>query len=470
MKGARVSRFAVLCILSFLPIQVWCQAASSNASNSASSNASSNIPRNPVTPVQTLTLQEAVDTALRHNRLVNHEKLEAEKASDRLAAIETRKLPAFDISVLQLQWFNPPEFRFSRGVFGNFPGLGPVPPADTKIASSHGPSAFVIARATQPLSQLYRIGLGVKLNELGRDLADEKLWARQKEIAHQVKRSYYAILQLQSALDAGEESLKLYREMDRVVGDYVAQQIALTSDGLDVKTLLAKEEYEMLKLRNNLAASKEQLNHLMGRDIREDFNASPVSTATIFEAELSAAQSRALAERPEIKEAQLKLQQAEYDHRLKKAEAIPEVSVTLGYYSAFGVSVLPQNSAGVGFTVHWEPFDWGRRKHEMAEKQKTIEQAREGGREVESLILREVNDRFRKLQESRALVRISQLNQEAAREKLRIATNKYAQEAVLYKDVLRSQADLAEAQDQHLQAILAFWTARVDFEKSIGEL
>ncbi len=120
--------------------------------------------------------------------------------------------------------------------------------------------------------------------------------------------------------------------------------------------------------------------------------------------------------------------------------------------------------------MSWEPFDWGRRKHELSEKQKNIEQAREGLRETESLILRDVGDKFRKLHESRALMRVSQLAQESAREKLRVTTSKYSLEAVLFKEVLQKQAELATAQDRHQQALLAVWTARADFEKAIGEL
>jgi outer membrane protein TolC len=421
-------------------------------------------------PGETLTFQQAVDIALLHNRLVNHEKLEVEKAADRLAVVSTRRLPEFDVSVFEFQWFHPPDFNFRQGVFGTFPGLGPVPPTNTVIESSHGPSAFIFARVTQPLTQLHRIGLGVKMGETNRDIAVSRLESKRREVAHQVKRAYYAILQAQSALEASEGTIKLYRELDRVVGEYVVQQVALEAESLDVKTQLAKEEYESLKTRNNLAASKETLNYLMGRDIRTEFSVDPISAGAAPEFDLSSAESRALAERPEIKEAQLKLRLAEYDYRLKKAEAIPDVNMTFGYFSAFGVSVLPQNATGVGFSMNWQPFDWGRRKTETAEKKKTIEQAREGLRDAEASILREVNDRYRKLQEARALLRVSQLYQESAREKLRVATNKYAQEAALYKDALQSQAGLAEARDRYQQALLAFWTARADFEKAIGEL
>lgn len=441
-------RFAILCAVLLLPACVWGQSTTAPA---------------------TLTLQQAVELALEHNRLINHEKLEVEKARDRMAFTATRRLPAFDVYTLGLEWFKPPEFRFDKGVFGLFPGLGPVPPTNTTLTSGHGPSAFIMARATQPLTQLRRIGIGMRMSEISRDLAENKLRSKQHEIAHQVKRAYYAVLQLQSALDASDGTLKLYKELDRVVDEYVAQQTVLVAESLDVKTQLAKEEYEVLKLRNNLAASKEQLNQLLGRDITTEFIADQISASTAYEADLAAAQARALAQRPELQEAQTKLKLAEYDERLKKAEAVPDISLTFAYFSAFGVSILPRNATGVGLTLTWEPFDWGRRKHEVAEKQKTIEQARNGLREAESLIQREVSDRFRRLQEARALLRVSQIHQQAAREKLRVATAKYQLEAVLYKEVLQSQAGLDEAQNGYQQALLAFWTARADFEKAIAE-
>jgi outer membrane protein len=441
-------RLTLLCAVLLLPARVWCQ----------SSTASPN-----------LSLQQAVDIALVQNRLVTNEKLEVEKAAERVGFTASRRLPTFDVYVLSLEWFQPPEFRFDRGIFGVFPGLGPVPPVDTNISSGHGPSTFIMARATQPLTQLYRIGLGVRMSEISRELAEHRLRSKQSEVAHQVKRAYYAVLQLQSALASSEGTLKLYQELDRVVTEYVAQQVVLASESLDVKTGLAKEEYEALKLRNNLSAAKEQLNQLLGRDIRTEFVADEVSTTTTYEVELTAAQTRALAQRPELQEAMTKLRLAEYDQRMKKAEAIPEISLTFAYFSAFGVSILPRNASGVGLTLTWEPFDWGRRKHEVAEKGKTIEQARNGIKEAEAIILREVGDRFRRLQEARSLLRVSQFQQQASREKLRVATAKYQQEAVLYKEVLQTQAGLDEAQNNYQQALLGFWTARADFEKAIAD-
>ncbi len=40
--------------------------------------------------------------------------------------------------------------------------------------------------------------------------------------------------------------------------------------------------------------------------------------------------------------------------------------------------------------MNWEVFDWGRKKHQLAEKQKTIDQANNSLRDAESGVMIEV--------------------------------------------------------------------------------
>ena len=87
------------------------------------------------------------------------------------------------------------------------------------------------------------------------------------------------------------------------------------------------------------------------------------------------ARELALAKRPEVREAQLKIQAAKYDRRIKKSEYIPDISVGVRYESIQNVKLLPQNILQAGFQLTWEPFDWGRKRREMDEIAKTAAQA-----------------------------------------------------------------------------------------------
>src|SRR5262249_33486286 len=114
-------------------------------------------------------------------------------------------------------------------------------------------------------------------------------------------------------------------------------------------------------------------------------------------------------------------------------------------------------------------FDWGRKRHEMAEIRKSIRQAQTSLRETESQVLIEVGDKYRKLRQSRQMLITAQLAQETARGNVRVYNARFAAQEALLKDVLQSQAALDEANNQHEQALISFWTARADFEKAIGE-
>ena len=285
-----------------------------------------------------------------------------------------------------------------------------------------------------------------------------------------MKQLYYGILQSQSAIKSNEHSVQLYRELDRLTTDLVAQQVALKSQHLDVKAKLAKEEYDGLNLRNQLATQKEQLNNLLGRDIRTNFEVVPVPDMTAFELDLVSAQNRALEQRPEIKEAELKVKQAQLDRRIKKAEFVPDVSLGVNYVSPRNFNdFVPRNFASAGVIFSWDVFDWGKKNHELDARQKSAEQAQNGLVEARNRVLIDVNSRFRKVQQARELLRVTGLAQEAAREKLRVAQNKYEVQAALLSDVLQMQTSVVEADHQYQQALLGFWTARAEFEKALGE-
>src|SRR5262249_93812 len=157
-----------------------------------------------------------------------------------------------------------------------------------------------------PLSQQYRLALVDQQIKTGREIAQQELRGKQHEVVNHVKKAYYAVLQTQSALQSVEQTLKLYQELDRVTGEYLARQVALKADSLEVKTRVQKTIYEMMTLRDQLEDQKEKLNDLLGRDIRTEFTVQPVPAVGRYEVDLAAARERTLAQRPEVQEARLK--------------------------------------------------------------------------------------------------------------------------------------------------------------------
>lgn len=416
-----------------------------------------------------LSLEQAVTIAQASNRQVKNAELAVAIDEDQIAEAHTYRLPSLNVYALGSQLLTPVDFTFDKGIFGTFAGIGPVPATNTKVHTPLRPTFYGLMQLSQPLSQQYKVGLNIHQARLAKLADEQKLRSQKQSVINQVKKAYYAIMQTQSSLASSEENLKFDHELERTTDQLVAEKSALKSDRMSVRARIAQEEYTILALRNLLATQKEQLNTLLGRDIRTDFSVAEIPNATDTEVSLEQAQAKALSARPELREARLRIQQAELNRRITKADYIPDVSLTINNLSLANVNLLPSNVASAGVLITWNPVDWGRRKHELAAASKQIEQFRNGVNDAESQVLVEVASKFRKLAESRALMTAARLQLEAEREKLRVMMNQYEQKVALLKDVLQQRSSVEDATNQNSQALLSFWAAKADLEKAVGE-
>jgi outer membrane protein TolC len=58
---------------------------------------------------------------------------------------------------------------------------------------------------------------------------------------------------------------------------------------------------------------------------------------------------------------------------------------------------------------------------------------------------------------------------DAADEKLREVTDQFGKSVVLLRDLLEQQTATANADHEYQQSLLAFWSAKANFEKALGE-
>jgi outer membrane protein len=416
-----------------------------------------------------LTLDDAVNLALRNNRTVRISMLEVEKLGQNISAFRTHRLPVIQVAMMGSGLLTPFSFEFNAGAFGTYPGIGPIPAQNKDITTPRQVTGFMMDSVAQPLSQLYKINLGLKSLEFSRDIGREDLRTKQHEIRDQVTRLYYDLAQTQSAFDANLQAIQFYTELDRVTDQFLLHEAVLKADSIDVKMRLAKERLESVKLRNALETRQEQLNQLMGRDIRLRFRVAMSQAPDSAELDLAVAQSRALEQRPELRQAQLKIKQAEYDRRQKKAEYIPDVSLSVHQLSFLNVEMLPTNVVTAGVDLTWEPFDWGRKRHELAAKSETVEQAQTAVSETESQILLDVNAQFRKVQEAAAALQVAQLAVDEAEEQLRVANDAYRIQSVRLDRVLQVEAGKSAATSEYQKALSNYWASRADLAKAMGD-
>jgi outer membrane protein TolC len=416
-----------------------------------------------------LTLDEALQLAKSNNRDLKQFGFDVGKEREALGEAKAHLYPRFDTSVLAAQLLAPLDFTIRKGQFGTFSGTGPIPGSNTDLHTPARPIAIASVTATQPLTQLFRIHLSIADQRLKIDAAQLSFDQREQKLADDVRQSYYQVLQSQIRYESQQSVVKYLEELLQLTDRRFRQQAVLEADRLSVKAELAKATYQLTTIEDMLADSKEALNHLLGRSVQTEFSVEPVPATFPEQEDVSAARATALEHRPEVKLAANRVRQAELSTKSEKTHYIPDIAIQASYFSPANINFLPQNIGSVGALLTWQPWDWGEKRHKVRQAALTEQQAELSLEDTREQILIDVNSKFRHLREARSRLAVAEAIRDAEVEKMRNEKQAYSQQAILLSDLLKRQSSLADADGQYHQAVLAYWSARADFQKSLGE-
>jgi outer membrane protein TolC len=418
---------------------------------------------------EVLTLDEALLLARSNNRDLKQFGLEVGKQREALGEAKTHLYPRFDTSLLAAELLTPLDFTISKGQFGAFPGTGPIPGSNTDLHTPARPIAIASVTATQPLTQLIRIHLSIADQRLKVDAAQLSFDQREQKLADDVRQSYYQVLQSQIQYESQQSVVKYLEELLQLTDRRFDQQAALKADRLNVKAELAKASDHLTTIEDTLADSKEALNHLLGRSVQTEFSVEPVPATFPEQEDLSAARAAALEHRPEVKLAANRVRQADLATKNEKTHYIPDIAIQASYFSPANINFLPQNIGSVGALFTWQPWDWGEKRHKVRQAALAEQQAGISVEDTREQILVDVDSNFRHLREARSHLAVTEALRDAETEKLRNQKEAYSQQSILLSDLLKQQSSLADAESQYHQAVLAYWSARADFQKTLGE-
>src|SRR5215471_16328482 len=147
---------------------------------------------------QITTLSDAIRETEAANRTIHIAALEHEKALREVKVARTHRLPVFSFTVLASQPLNQLGITLERGSLGVYPFDGPIPGRTTTLESPLRFGFIGYASVAQPLTQQYKIGLGIELAKVGVDSTSEQIRAKRQAVVNEVRRLYYGIAQAES--------------------------------------------------------------------------------------------------------------------------------------------------------------------------------------------------------------------------------------------------------------------------------
>jgi len=426
-----------------------------------------------------LTLDEAIRLALASNRSLRNTVLQSKELDERKASFKTQLLPSAHVFALVAQPVSPFDFTVSKGTLGVDSAGALLPQSDVALRTPAHPLGITALTVTEPLSSIPSIRRGLAILDIQKNLAEEQTRLERQTLIRDVRQLYYGIQSVQSALRAAQENVRLAQEVVRVTAQYVEKRQVLDVDYLEAQVHLAQAMESVLDLDNQRETLKSKLNHKIGRDVLTDFTVPSTSgapEATPFEAldqtaaELAEARRRALEQRPETREASLRVEQARLELRNTGSAYNPAIAAQftdIGLMNA--TNFLPRQIGLLGVSMTWEPFTWGRRKHDLDQKRYELEAAVNREQEAKGAVAIDLAEQFRRVQLSAARLRVANLSRQMAVEALRIAQKQYEAQYSLVKTVLQAQASLERTAADYQRTLGELWTARAEYQRAMGQ-
>ena len=313
-----------------------------------------------------------------------------------MAQTKTKRFPAISTYLFASGDITSPTFNFPAGSFGF--------DKPQKFKLSTGITGYASVQAAQPISQLYQIHLAIREQELSVDYSGEQYKGKRQSTGSECKAGLLRCAADGERPGGAAGTGQAYEETDRVATQYLTQESVLKSDSLQVKAKLAQARYQIIQLRDTLDTQKEQLNELLGRDIDIPFRTERASgysrgdglKAGPANGSGAAAGGKGSGDRYPVA--------PNMTASCRKAKYIPDVGAAIHYLDPINTEILPQNIVSAGMELKWDPFDWGGRRDEVKQKDVSVQQSHYQLQETKAQVTLDVDNNFRKLEESRRML------------------------------------------------------------------
>lgn len=416
-----------------------------------------------------LTIESAVSLALQRNHDLRRQELEISRTGERLAASRTRLQPKVETILLGSHQLNDTQIRIERGMLGDFPKLGLFPSTALTYEESRRDLLYSLVSVSQPLSQRREIKTGIAMAATAQDLSREKTRQARIDLASQVRKTFCMLWSITHAREANIAAHSLFQELVRLADRLCAEGAAQKYDLLEAQARLAAVEARGEALRLQEESTRELFNRLLGRALDAPCQLASLPDPLVASPSEANLCSDCLDRHPSIRQADLQVRLAGLDVRLRQGDQRPQISLTVNHLTGHRTAeYLPHTMTSAGVLVTWEPFDWGRRRHELRDKRLAVTQAGEAATAARDAVQYSVHAAVRRCREAEAALRAATEKLAWAREKARVIDNRLREKAALLREALEAQTLLADCVQEQHQRVLDLRISSADLEQAQG--
>jgi outer membrane protein TolC len=418
---------------------------------------------NAAPPPRQITLQEAVQLALKHNHDIRIAGYTVEEKEHAKQVAKSSYFPSIRNDSNFMHATDTELIEIKAGSLGVAGGTS-IPPVNAII--NQGGKDFITSgtQLTQPLTTLLKIRRENDLAQAELRASREKAELARNDVALAVHQVYYNVLIAQAHRSATEARIKASEDLQHERVQQVKFGSALEQESIDSRAQLLQAQQEILTTDLQLSDLKLKLNDLIGL---------PLTTVLDLDSAVAEAHETCPREEcvtaaenshPEIRAARAEVQKAEAAVRLVKTDIwVPDVDAFARYSYQENVPFLARNFGTFGVHFGFDVFDSGHKRALLRERQAQLSQAKENLAKLTDAVELSVETAYNKLQRTRQMLQVSE---EVLA--LRTESKRVRQQELIRGAALNSQADAATAQEYDAKALLL--QSQMDYLEAHDEL
>ena len=396
-----------------------------------------------------ISLEEAVQLALKHNHIVRIAGYKVEEKQHAKAVAKSAYFPTLSNQSLVFHLTDTQFIQIGAGSLGTVAGT-PIPEQSETI--NQGGLTIVTSGTglVQPLTPLFtriKPANDAARAELNATRASEQ--ETENEIALKVHEIYYQILIAQLHHSAIEAKIRASRDLEGERVEQVKYGSALDEQLIESRAQSLEAKQDLLTTELQMSDLTMQLDDAMGLPVTTELVLDPAVRENQQTCEREECVKIALASHPEIIAARAEVEKASAAVRLAKADYVPDIAAFARYSYSDHVPFLARNFGSFGVQLSYDLFDGGRRRAAVGESNAQLAQARENLARVTEEVELRVATVANRLDRTRQMVKVSEEILALRTESSRVMAQELQRGAAL-----RSQADTAVAQEFDAKTLL----------------
>lgn len=409
---------------------------------------------------QSLTLEQAVDLALRNNPSVEAKLLLLEQARMNVGVAQSFFWPR--ISLLS-----------SYNRVSNFDDQQAYSVDDLSARTwSSG------ARLSLSLFAGFAHLNGLQKSRIAVEVEKARCLLAQQELSCNVQLQFLQLLKLREDKKSADKAVERIKTQLHAAEEFVRVGMAPYANVLQNRTELLRAEQQVIRVKNDIRNAEVQLAKYLGlKDGQEvDYQGDLATYGTTVSYDELEAIKAALKYRPDLIIAKKTVQLAYKDMNIRLGEYLPRVDANLDNmkysrdYDDKRFSDYTRRYWAVGLSFSWEIFSGGQTTFaSLAEKkraeslQKDFEDAVAGARTDVIRALLDINAARELIQTTRAAIT-------AARENYEMASKRYMTNVGTITELVDAQLKLSQAETDASEALMEFQNSRARFFFHIGKI